>query len=197
MENDEKLNEDLLEIKNKLLNDRAFKVEMLFDLLGLTMKTIGWVGAFFTILVIYFGYQSLGGIARDTMNDFLEAKGQEFERQFDRLSNIPSYVTYATNIIVNDSSNNFVQLPLFNDIKRRSTFEECECIISPIEYKGVSMEYTITPDSLNDIPGFRITSKNKIPVGGVGVGHSPGFPTREETPVSKARIFIFASRKLT
>ena len=188
-------NVDMTEIKNQLIKDNAFKKALLFDLLGWTMKAIGWGGAIITIMIAFFGYQSLSGIAEDTMNNFLESKGEEFERQFDRMSNIPSYVTISKEIIVNDSNSNFVQLPIFNDIKRRATFKECEAIISPIEYKGVSMKFIITPDTSNNIPGYRITSKNRIPTG-QSYGHAPGLPTREESPHSNARFFIFASRKL-
>ncbi len=184
------------EVKNQILDDIIFKKALLFDLLKWTIKAVGWGGAIMGILIAFFGYKSLGNLAENTMRDFLISKGSEFERQFDRLSNIPSYVTIGKDLTFNDTTNNFIPLPIFQDIKRRANYEECEWFFSPSKIEGKSIEFLVTPDTLDDIPGLRVTSINQILIPVQAARHGGGIPTKAESPLFNARFFIFASRKI-
>jgi hypothetical protein len=198
-EHGELQNDEFNYIKKSIIEDKQFRKALLLELLGWTIKAVGFGGAIaaavIALLIMFFGHSSLNSLAESTMKDHLTSKGEEFERQFERLSKIPSYTTASKELIVNNPDSNFVPLPIFNDIRRRARMEECEWFVTPNEIKGIEVDIYIDPDTVENVEGLRITSINKIPTG-VSYRHAPGLPTTDESPPFRAKIFIFASRKL-
>jgi|GEM_PF-3965463 len=182
-------------VAQKIATDWNFRWGLIKDLLKFYLNLTGFATAVLIALVFFFGYKSLGDIAEDAMITYLSERGEEFEREFQRLSSIPSYATRTLEITVNDSANNFVPFPYFDDIGRYATEKECHWFIALTTMIGDSIVVVDQVDAVESVAGLRFIAVSASDRSTTGARHS--FPRKDiSTKLMAARVFIFAQRKI-
>jgi hypothetical protein len=183
------------EAKKLIYEDQNFRKSLRHDFFGDSLRAIGYGWLIIIILVAISGYNRIGDIAEERLDSYLESKGEEFEKQFVRLSQISSYTTVTATIVVNDADSNFVPFPVFTDIQRTSKANECDWFITPQEYKGDEIIINVSQDTVDGNAGLRFTAQIAFDgVPSVGVRHAPA--PRKEIRAERfpAKVFIFAKR---
>lgn len=188
---------DSMDVKKLLLSDREFRKSLILDVSKYLFNAFGLIGFLFALAIAaiaFVGYNSLGDIARTSMDRYLRNYAQPYEEQFNRLSQIPSYATVSEAIVINDTARNFVKFPFYADIERSATQDECQWFVTLEEVDGSQIRISSKIDTVDGIQGLRFTSTNKRlePRGGVIHGPAGKWVVLESN--SRARVFIFATR---